>query len=306
MKPFIVGGLDSKYTLIGLADSTNPGNRFDLQPGKPDNFVFGSLARAIASDGSTLESGDIITVVYRARSGAVEFPLEVVSRSNRVSATQLLVPNALLSLLRAADQSAAVYNQDSGELQSDQLGYSGFRVYAKTIDDVPTLANDIAEKSGVDMSAKTDDIVRIQILDHGLSRVVVIIAVVGVLGGAGSLIACLIASVERKIGQMSNYRLIGFSHFSVSLFPMVQGVCLAVLAVAVAGLFYLSFSQVIVEVLNHGSLNSGIQRNEKLMHLGLIQFLLFTLCVTVLAVACSVLAVWRTMQVDPAEALRQE
>ena len=114
--------------------------------------------------------------------------------------------------------------------------------------------------------------------------------------------ASLIASVERKLSQMSHYRLIGFNQVSVACFPVVQGAVVSLLATVLAGLMYLVFGEIVDQFLNEVSKTANIDYMRLLRQ----QFVFFLFCVVAMSSLCSGIAVWRALRADPSEALRQE
>jgi len=293
------------YKLIGLPESRAMLVELDSDL-KNDQLSFREQAKLAVAPDSDLHIGDIYQANFESATGKIVFPVEIVAGTEGITGTQLLAPMTMLERLRATNSREAIYDSSTGNLRLTQVGYSGFRIYAKTIDDVPSLARKITELGGVDVVAKTDDIVRIQLLNKGLAKIVLIIAIVGLLGGSGALVASLTASVERKLAQMGQYRLLGFRHTAVAGFPVVQGCILILLAILLAGTLYVIFSQVIQTFLNQTTLVSASGAEIDYLQLRPVQYSLFVLCVFVLAIACSAFAARRTLSADPAEALRQE
>src|SRR5206468_215175 len=72
-----------------------------------------------------------------------------------------------------------------------------------------------------------------------------LIAVVGVSGGMGAMVASLYAAVERKKRELGVLRLMGLSRRAVSRFPIVQGLTLATLSVLAATAIFAAVARVI-------------------------------------------------------------
>ena len=260
---------------------------------------FSSLATVTASQ---LEVNAVLTAHFTSTVNALSFPVTVRAIDESLGEFELSAPTALLARLRSVSEKSVSYDAEKGNLRLDPTGHSGFRIYAKTIDDTPSLAQKISSLGGVEVAAKTDDIVRIQILNQGLTKIVLIVATVGLVGGSGALMASLIASVERKLSQMSHYRLIGFNQVSVACFPVVQGAVVSLLATVLAGLMYLVFGEIVDQFLNEVSKTANIDYMRLLRQ----QFVFFLFCVVAMSSLCSGIAVWRALRADPSEALRQE
>jgi len=272
---------------------------FERAPDRP----FSESLRAIASASGGYSAGGTATLEVPVGQATFTLPVRIESVSEAVPMGELLVPLELLARLRTGDDTPVAYDERSGEVIIGELGYSGFRAYARTIDDVPALAGDISRLGDVEIIARTDEIVRARILDQGLTKIVWIIAIVGLVGGAGALIASLVASVERKKAEMGTYRLLGFGSTSVALFPVVQGVLIALAAVLIAGTLYVVFGQIVDEVLGTGGAGLG---EEGIVRVRPLQFAAFAAGLALLAALCASVAARRSIRIEPAEALRAE
>jgi putative ABC transport system permease protein len=88
--------------------------------------------------------------------------------------------------------------------------YSGYRLYARSIEDVAALRTYLIEQ-GLEVRTKAADIELVQALDRNLSIVYWIIVLVALVGYGLSLGASLWANVDRKRREFSVLRLVGFS-----------------------------------------------------------------------------------------------
>ncbi len=293
----------TEITLIGLSlekrDEPLFDSGFEFAPGR----AFPATLRGVASVDSGFSADQALRLSVTVGSVTLELPVIIERLSSTVPTGKLLVPVELLARLRIGDDTPIALDEASGEVVIGKLAYSGFRTYARSIDDVPALAGHISRLGDVEVIAKADEIVRARSLDQGLSKIVWIVASVGLIGGAGALAASLIASVERKKAEMGIYRLLGFSGVSVALFPVVQGVLIALIAVMIAGVLYLVFGQVVNDVLNMsdaGGDGLGIVR------ISMMQFSAFAGALGLLAMLCASVAARRSLRIEPAEALRAE
>jgi putative ABC transport system permease protein len=111
--------------------------------------------------------------------------------------------------------------------------YTGFRLYARSIDDVVALGDAFAE-IGVDVHTQEAGIELVKRMDRNLTAIYWAIAVIGLVGFSLSLGANLWANVDRKRKQLSVLRLVGFRTRDIVWFPMVQALYTAVLGWALA------------------------------------------------------------------------
>lgn len=227
----------------------------------------------------------------------VRFPLRLTGQSSNSYA---LAPLELVAALRTGALREVVYSEEQSSLLLARSGYSGFRLYARGIDQVAELHR-LLRQQGIETIAKVQDIERIRELDQALTRLFWLVAVVGILGGIAALVASLYAAVERKKRDISMMRLMGLSRFAVSRFPVYQSAFIAALAALVAMLGFYSLAAVI------NSLFAGpLQFGERICHLP-ISTLAQTFMVTLgVAIGSSLFAAWRTTLIEPAEAIRIE
>ncbi len=211
-----------------------------------------------------------------------------------------VVPAELIGILRTARQRLVTYKNSQDEFLLSRTGFRGFRLYTRTIDDVVPLAREL-KKSGIEVIAQTESIERVRILDRGLTNIFRLVAVVGIAGGIAALIASLYAAVERKQQELSVMRLIGLSRLNVFLFPIYQGITMALMSMIVAMGGYFSLSAVINRVFS-----SDLEMGERICELPLSYLVIGTATTVVVALMSSSFAAWRTTKIDPAEALRYE
>lgn len=211
-----------------------------------------------------------------------------------------VVPAELIGILRTARQRLVTYKNSQGEFLLSRTGFRGFRLYTRTIDDVVPLARELKE-NGIEVIAQTESIERVRILDRGLTNIFRLVAVVGIAGGIAALIASLYAAVERKQQELSVMRLIGLSRLNVFLFPIYQGITMALMSMIVAMGGYFSLSAVINRVFS-----SDLEMGERICELPPSYLVIGTATTVVVALMSSSFAAWRTTKIDPAEALRYE
>lgn len=229
--------------------------------------------------------------------GALSFPLRYVGNS---PGDYGLVPVELIGTLRTAMQRGVLYDAERETFLLARSGFRGFRLYARSIDDVVPLARELKQQ-GIDVIAQVEAIERIRILDHGLTRIFWLVAVVGISGGIAALIASLYAAVERKRRDLSVMRLIGLSRRDVFRFPLYQGGAIAAMSVAAATLGYFTLAGVINRVFA-----TDLELGQKICLLPASYLLAAGATTVTVALMSALFAAWRTTQIDPAEALREE
>ncbi|MFQ5913550.1 MAG: ABC transporter permease [Nitrospinota bacterium] len=244
-----------------------------------------------------LNETERLVATVKGSSGSVSFPLQ-----NRGAsfADYALAPVELLGMIRTGRQRAVLFNEKTRSFVLARIGFRGFRLYARSIDDVAPLSRDL-EREGIDVIAHADEIERIRILDRGLTRIFWLVAVVGILGGIAALIASLYAAVERKKRDLGVMRLIGLTRSDLFRFPVYQGVVFAGLGIAVAFLGYFGLAAVINRVFA-GDLEFG----EKICDLPNSYLVIAFTGTVATAILSSLFAAWKTTQIEPAEAMRDE
>jgi putative ABC transport system permease protein len=211
---------------------------------------------------------------------------------------RIVVPVELMGVLRTAKQRAVVYDEQLKAFLMARGGFRGFRIYAHSIDHVPDIYRKL-QTMGIETIAQVETIERIRVLDTGLARLFLIIAVLCVSGGTAVLLSSLYAAVERLRRDLGVLRLVGLARRHVFFFPMIQGVIIATF-----GLFAgLGGYLLLAGIINH-TFAGELAYGEKFCSLpgryvfGAIVITLF------LSLTSSIVAALRTTSIDPAEAIR--
>jgi putative ABC transport system permease protein len=187
----------------------------------------------------------IALLVPRVRDGASE------NRTLTLVVAQVL-PEALMAGRRAILASARlvvdVQHYRDG-FAVPELGWSGdgvapeppryerFRLYARDIDDVAPLV-DWLRAQGIEPVSHIEDIAPVQILDHGLSIVLLIISAFAAGGLAVAIAATQWNAVRRKRRELGLLALVGYGKGWLLAVPLAQGLLLSAIGVLVSiGLF---------------------------------------------------------------------
>jgi len=177
--------------------------------------------------------------------------------------------------------------------------YTGFRLYARSIDDVAALGEAFT-KIGVDVHTQVAGIELVKRMDRNLTAIYWAIAVIGLVGFSLSLGANLWANVDRKRKQLSVLRLVGFRTLDIVWFPMLQALYTAVLGWVLAVCLSFATAMVINRMMAE-QVEPGQQVCLLLpLHYGIA--LVLTCSAAVIAAG---LAGLRSSRVEPSEGLRE-
>ncbi len=227
----------------------------------------------------------------------LSFPIKIAGQSFN---TYAIAPWELLATLRTSSMRDLRYSAEHGALLLERNGFSGFRLYSRTIDQVAGLHQFLREQ-GIETITKVQDIERIRTLDLALTKLFWLVAVVGIVGGIAALIASLYAAVERKKRDVSMMRLMGLSRFDVSRFPVYQSTVISATAALISILVFYALAATI-----NSQFGADLQFGDgicRLDPLTLVQAFIITLLTAVIS---SLFAAWRTTLIEPAEAIRAE
>lgn len=238
---------------------------------------------------------------YFTLSGSVlkDFPLKIDGIENNIAIA--LVPAELMGMFSTAKTREVKYDERMNMLILEKAGYRGFRLYTKSIDNVPEMVSEFWTNDGLEVIAQVGAIERIQVLDKNLSKLFLFIAVMGVFGAGAVLIASLYAAVEREVKNLGILRLLGLSRTYVSWFPILQGLIISALSMVVSVLSYIVFSS-IINYSFAGQMNS----NDAICKLPSRYFIVAGGVVLLLTIISSSVAAWKVTKIEVAEAIREE
>ncbi len=208
-----------------------------------------------------------------------------------------------LSLLEAMEHYRDGYAVAELEWPGEELKrkdyYTGFRLFARTIDDVEPLKKWLNEQ-GIDVRARAHEIGVVKRLDRNLTMVYWAIALTSLIGYVLSLGASLWANVDRKYKELCILRLAGFRTIEIICFPIVQSLITAflgwVLAIIIFHLAEFTMASLMAEQLEVG------QQVCRLLPRHYILALIFTCSSAVIA---ALLAGVRATKSEPTEGLRE-
>lgn len=257
---------------------------------------------ALMANTLSLKTGDKIEMKYESATASgsaipLAFPVTVVGTTGM---NDVFVHPALAGALRESQNTALEYDASLHALVPSQVGYRGFRLYGKTIDDVPPLVRAL-EAQGVEVRAKSDAIEQLKRLDLALTWITAMVGLVSLVGGTAILVSSFFASVERKKADLALLRLAGFSKASIFLFPIVQGVVVALIGCLTATLLFFGFASLI-----NAQFAKDMAGEANLCRLAPWHIGSFVGLVLLATFVSSTIAARRTLAIDPAEALRHD
>jgi putative ABC transport system permease protein len=245
-----------------------------------------------------LPVGTPLWIEAKTNESVVQFPAKV-GLLHEMSG-KIGVSVKLAATLRRGQDHTLEYIPELDQFRLQRTGFRGFRLYAKSIDDVPALYNALAAE-GVETIAQVQTILRIQSLDNGLKSLFWLIAAVSFVGASLVMTANQYGAVERKQGQLAHLRLMGVSRKGVAVFPIYQGIALAILGGALG---------VGIAFLLQGAINAffatSLGFDTNMSTIGMPVALIGLLLPPLVAAFTSVLAAIRATQIDPAEGIRNE
>jgi putative ABC transport system permease protein len=292
---------DQALPIMGLSITPSQAQRLGVQPvpwgGYQARLPDDSIRQILMPNTIPVDANDVEITVNLPATQHLTLPLQYQGSS---AGTHAIIPATLMGILRTGETRQLHFSAATGRLQLAKSGYRGFRLYARSIDDVPQLYHWFIDQ-GIAVQTMAQEIERVRILDRGLTRIFWLVAVVGIAGGMAALIASLYAAVERKKKDISVLRLMGLARWPVFRFPIYQGLFIAWGSLVVAIIGYLLLATVINQ-----SFSADLQLGQKICTLPLMYFGMTMIITVTIAVLSSLLAAWKTTCIDPAEALREE
>ena len=188
----------------------------------------------------------------------------------------------------------------SGAAGTDAVRFfAGFRLYARSIDDVAGLRQGLMDR-GIDVRSRLADIALVQALDRNLSIVFWIIAAIAAIGYGFSLGSSVWANVDRKRREFSVLRLTGFRTRDIVCFPILQATLTGFLGWLIAVIVFF-----VVQAGLNGLFADNVGGGESVCRLLPVHFiaaLVLTLAATSVAAA---LGGGRLARLEPSLALRE-
>lgn len=302
--PASTGKGSAPVTLVGLSVSPEQAQRLGMAELPWASFArrsastpFDEIAQILLPTSFDIGDADRVTLRYDVGNGLIAIPLKV---AGRVAMDRAVVPIDLIGILRTAKDRRVVYDAERGGLVLSKSGNRGFRLYARTIDDVAGLYRHFLDQN-IDVVTQIGEIQKVKLMDRGLTQLFWLVAAVGIVGGIAALIASLYAAVERKRRDFGMMRLMGVPKTDLFGFPVFQAIFVAVFSVLCA---FGGFG--ILSMLINRTFAGDLPIGENLCYLPPAHFATSFALTTITAMLSSLLAAVRATGIDPAEAIREE
>ncbi|MBN7765971.1 FtsX-like permease family protein [Pectobacterium brasiliense] len=186
-----------------------------------------------------------------------------------------------------------------GEPPRQRLRFARARLYASTLDDVAPLARWL-EAQHIESVTQAAQIESVRAIDRVLGLIFAVIAWISASGCIASLIGAFIANIDRKRTDMAVLRLLGFRRQAITLFIVIQALCLTGVAFSIALAIYLLGSELFNRLLG-----TSLPDHMFVCHLDPIHFITALLCVLAVAFSVAAIGALRALKIEPAESLRE-
>lgn len=186
-----------------------------------------------------------------------------------------------------------------GENARERRNFARARLYAATLDNVAPLAKWL-ESQHIEAITQAAQIEAVRAIDRVLGVIFAVIAWISASGCIASLIGAFIANIDRKRKDMAVLRLLGFRRQAVTLFIMIQALCLTGVAFIAGLLIYGAGSA----LFNH-LLGANLPESAFVCHLDPGHFAAAFLSVLAVALGVAAIGALRALKIEPAESLRE-
>ena len=177
--------------------------------------------------------------------------------------------------------------------------YPGFRLYARSLDDVMRLRQNFAAQK-LDVYTHAEEIEQVTALARALNMIFALICAATAIGFLASTASSVLASIKRKQRILGLLRLNGFTTGSLLLFPLSQSLLTALFGTALAAGVY-GVAAFVINTLFSARV-SGLEQ----VCLLLPQHLLFTFAaVAGLALLAALGPALRAARIEPSEVIRE-
>lgn len=233
----------------------------------------------------------------------VRLKLEVVAvlPDTAINGEAVFLPLSTLADTESFREGFAVpaFSAEGPPRPADPRLYAGFRLYGRTIYDIPVLRDRLLAER-IETFTRAAEVEQIQSLDRNLGILFWLVAGIGAAGFLLSLGVSLWGAVERKRRDLALLRLLGFRARATVLFPVTQAALVAVLGVGL-GWAAQAGAAVVLDRYFAASVGAG-EAVSRLLPVHLASAAGTTLLCALLAAA---IASARAARIDPSEGLRE-
>ncbi|MFK7761973.1 MAG: ABC transporter permease [Roseobacter sp.] len=253
-----------------------------------------------------ISAGDRIDVITQAedrpRQLRVQLQVAAVLPPERVSGRAVLAQLPVLDLVEAFYDAYAL--PDYGITQGKPLNarapvFEGMRVYARGLEDLAPLQNEIESTFGISTEARTAEVQGVLNLGRNLNLALLLTASVASLGLAAALVFGFWGEVQRKRHVLASLALMGLGGQRLWLFPMIQALVTSILALLASFLLLGLASLAAAQMFETGLSQGGLVQITAGQAGGVI------LLVTIFVVASSLFAARAALRIEPAAVLRE-
>ncbi len=267
----------------------------------------GDLLKVMLPPGVSAPENGLSMKITVEDGGTLIFPVSI-TKDRTLTDGVAFVPSKLGGVLNLSSHRNVTFDDNLREFMTSRRGYAGFRLYAKSVDDVDGLRR-FFEAQAIPVRTEMKEIKKVADLDKGMSLIFWLLAVIGITGSVASLTASLYASVERKKRELSVLRLIGMASITLFRFPIYQGALIAAGGFGLSLILFQVFSQLVntwfrpyIDKL----LGFPIEEGVAFCRLPLIHMGAGLLGIITVASLAAMISAVRIMRIEPAEALRDE
>lgn len=172
------------------------------------------------------------------------------------------------------------------------------RLYAASLDDVPGLAREL-QTQNIETVSRLADIQAVQAVDRVLGLIFGVIAWLGALGCAASLMGAFAANIDRKRKDLALLRLIGYPRATLLGYVLVQACLIAVVGFLTGLLLYALGSHFF-----NSTLGQSLPMGQSVALLSAIHLAVAFGLALLVAALVSLIGGWMAMRVQPSESLR--
>ncbi len=277
---------------------------------RPRAAASGVVLSAPVAERLGLRAGDQLTGrLERTRNGkvqAVRLPLKVIGVLP-LAAQQKNVAYVPLPFLEAAEDyrdGRAVplfgpeHAADGDQPPAERL-YAGFRLYARSLDDVAPL-RDFFQQQGITVHTEAEAIDQVRRLSTSLDIIFLLIGGAAAAGFTASTTSSTLAAVRRKQRLLGLLRLGGFSTLELLLFPLLQALLTAVLGTGLALGLYAAAQGVVNRIFA-----AGLDDMEHVCRLLPEHAVVTLVLVCLLSLLAALLPSLRGARTEPSEVIRE-
>lgn len=194
--------------------------------------------------------------------------------------------------------SVGLFNVTGEDEPADKISFESFRAYVRDLDSVEPLEKWFKSRN-VEVKTRSRDIANIRNTDKTLSTIILVISGTSCAGFFAFMMSTTHASVRRKWKMLGMLRLLGYSRFSMLMYPIIQALVTGILGVFSAFLLYTAVSYLI------DSLFSAAGDNLEICFVPAVDFLIIFCVVQVIVIVSSLKVALKASVIDPSIVIRE-